>query len=147
MQGHCRQECITLSPAKPRTITEYIRGFPRDVQERLQGVRSTIRSATPDAKETISYGIPTFTLSGRYLIYFAGYKRHIAIYPVPTGSAAFSRQLASFRTGKGTLQFTLDRPMPYGLITRIVKARMKDALARAKVEDRRKSGRARRRNP
>ncbi len=126
-----------MNPAKPRTINDYIRGFPRGVRERLQGVRRTIRAAAPDAKESISYGIPAFTLQGRGLISFAGWKEHISIYPVPSGSAALNKQLAAYKTGKGTLQFKLDRPMPYALIARIVKARMKDTLARARAKEKR----------
>ena len=115
----------------PRDTDQYIAGFPREVQAILQKVRQSIKSAAPKAKETMGYGIPTFMLDGKYLIYFAGYKTHIGIYPVPRGTAAFNKMLSAYRTGKGTLQFALDRPMPYALVSKIVKARIKENAAKA----------------
>jgi uncharacterized protein YdhG (YjbR/CyaY superfamily) len=105
--------------AKPTTIDDYIASFPADVQAILQEVRRIIRNAVPAADETISYGIPTFTFDGRYLVYFAGWKRHISVYPVPTGDATFEREIDPFRAGKGTLKFPLDKPIPYDLIERV----------------------------
>src|SRR5688572_14768253 len=118
----------------PRTIDEYIAGFPQDVQQILQKIRMTIKKAAPDAEETISYLMPTFTLKGKYLIYFAAYKKHIALYPVPTGDAKFKEELSVYQTGKGTLQFPLDKPVPLKLITKIVKLRVKENLARAEAK-------------
>lgn len=115
----------------PKTIDEYIAGFPKDVQEILQKVRMTIKKAAPDAEETISYLMPTFTLKGKYLIYFAAYKKHIALYPVPTGDAEFNEEVSVYQKGKGTLQFPLDKPIPYKLITKIVKLSVKENLERA----------------
>jgi uncharacterized protein YdhG (YjbR/CyaY superfamily) len=115
----------------PATIDEYISGFPKDVQEILQKIRMTIRKAAPTAEETISYLMPTFTLEGRYLIYFAAYKKHISLYPVPTGDAEFNEELSVHQTGKGTLQFPLDKPVPLKLITKIVKLRVKENSERA----------------
>jgi uncharacterized protein YdhG (YjbR/CyaY superfamily) len=112
----------------PRSIDEYIAGFPTDVQEILQKVRSTIREAAPDAEETISYKIPTFTLKGRYLIYFAGYKKHISLYPAPIGVAEFRAELAPYQSGKGTAKFPLAKPIPHDLIARIVKFRARENL-------------------
>ncbi len=104
----------------PDNIDAYIAVFPPEVQEILQKVRATIRRAAPEAGEAISYGIPTFKLNGRYLIYFAGYKQHIAAYPVPNGDAAFNEEAATYQSGKGTLRFPLDKPIPYDFITRAV---------------------------
>jgi len=119
----------------PKTIDEYIAGFPKDVQEILEKIRVTIRKAAPDTEETISYAIPTFTLKGKYLIYFAGYKKHIGVYPVPAGGAELNEELSVYQTGKGTLQFPLDKPIPYDLISKIVKLRVKENLAKAESKD------------
>ena len=114
-------------PTAPTTINEYIAGFPTDVQKILQKVRDTIRKAAPRAEETISYKMPTFNLDGRHLIYFAAYKKHIGVYPVPSGDEKFKEQIARYQAGKGTLQFPLDQPIPYTLIARIVKLRAKES--------------------
>jgi uncharacterized protein YdhG (YjbR/CyaY superfamily) len=108
------------------TIDEYIRTFPPEVQARLQKMRQTIRKAAPQAMEAISYQMPTFKLHGRNLVHFAGYKRHIGFYPVPSGVAAFKKELAPYVQGKGSVQFPLDRPLPYELVKRIVAFRVKE---------------------
>jgi uncharacterized protein YdhG (YjbR/CyaY superfamily) len=107
----------------PNSIDEYIAGFPQPVQEILEQIRSTIRAAAPDAEETISYQMPTFTLNGRYLIYFAAYQKHIGLYPAPIGDPAFDQDLSAYAAGKGTLRFPLDKPIPFDLISKIVKFR------------------------
>lgn len=107
--------------SKINSIDDYIETFPEDIQTILRQVRKTIKAAAPKAGEKISYGIPTFTLNGNYLIYFAGWKHHISIYPIPTGSDAFNQEIASYVSGKGTLKFPLDKPLPLKLITKIVK--------------------------
>jgi len=122
----------------PATIDKYIAGFPNHVQEILEKVRMTIKKAAPEAEETISYKMPTFKLKGDYLIYFAAYKKHIAMYPVPTGDAKFTEEVSAYRTGKGTLQFPLDKPIPFKLITRIVKLRAKENSARAETKVKKK---------
>ncbi len=119
--------------ATPRTIDDYIAGFPRDVQKILQKVRTTIRKAAPDAQETIKYRMPTFTLKGN-LVHFAAFKKHIGFYPVPTGIEAFKKELSVYEGGKGSVQFPLDKPIPFGLISRIVKFRVKENLARAEAK-------------
>lgn len=116
----------------PKNVDTYIAGFPKDVQSKLQKIRATIRQAAPDAQEKISYQIPTIALNGVYLIYFAAFKKHIAVYPVPSGDAKFNNEVVSFRSGKGTLRFPLDEPIPYGLIRKIVKFRIKEISAQAK---------------
>ena len=122
---------MTALAPTPKTIDEYIAGFPPDVQELLQKVRATIQKAAPEAEETISYKIPTFNLNGRYLIYFAGYKKHISLYPAPIGNPEFAEEIAPYESGKGTLKFPLDGPIPFRLITRIVKFRAKENSRRA----------------
>jgi uncharacterized protein YdhG (YjbR/CyaY superfamily) len=111
----------------PNTIEEYIAGFPQDVQIILEKVRSTIRETAPGAEETIKYQMPTFTLKGN-LVYFAAYKNHIGFYPVPTGMEEFREELSGYKTGKGSVQFPLDKPIPYDLIGRITRFRMKENL-------------------
>jgi uncharacterized protein YdhG (YjbR/CyaY superfamily) len=125
---------MRTNPTAPKDIDEYIAGFPSDVQEVLEKVRTTIRKAAPHAEETISYKMPTFTLKGKYLIYFAAYKKHIGLYPVPRGNAEFNRELSVYKAGKGTVRFPLDKPIPFGLISKIVKFRAKENLERAKAE-------------
>ena len=122
----------------PKNMDEYIAGFPKDVQEILEKIRRTIRKAAPDAEETISYLIPTFTLKGKYLIYFAAYKKHIGVYPVPAGDAKLNEELSVYQMGKGTLQFPLDKPIPLDLITKIVKLRVKENLAKAEAKEKKK---------
>lgn len=114
----------------PRNIDEYIAGFPPDVQEILEKIRVTIRKAAPDAKETIKYQMPTFTLKGN-LVHFAAFKTHIGFYPTPSGIEKFKDELAVYEGAKGSVQFPLDKPIPYDLIDRIVKFRAKENLDRA----------------
>jgi uncharacterized protein YdhG (YjbR/CyaY superfamily) len=111
--------------AGPRNIDEYIAAFPKDVQEILQKIRMTIRKAAPDAQEAIKYQIPTFTLNGN-LVHFAAYKNHIGFYPAPTAIEKFKKELSIYGSGKGTLKFPLDKPIPFDLITKIVKFRVKE---------------------
>ncbi|HUF39527.1 MAG TPA: DUF1801 domain-containing protein [Anaerolineales bacterium] len=118
------------STAKPKDIDEYIAGFLPEVQERLQKIRETIRSAAPESEETIKYGMPTYVLEGN-LIYFAVYKKHIGVYPVPEGDAAFQADLEPYRSMKSTARFPHDRPVPYELIGRFVEFRIDEHLARA----------------
>ena len=116
--------------AKSKTISEYIALFPPDVQKILEKIRATIRSAAPDAQETISYRIPAFTLNGT-LVYFAGFKNHIGLYPPVRGDATLEKAIAKYAGEKGNLRFPLDEPIPYRLITRIVKLRVKQNMAKA----------------
>ncbi len=108
-----------------KTIDEYIRAFPPDIKIILEKMRKTIHKAAPEAIETISYGIPTFRLNGN-LVHFAAYKSHIGFYPASSGIEAFKRELASYKLSKGTVQFPLDRPVPYDLVEKIVKFRVKE---------------------
>jgi uncharacterized protein YdhG (YjbR/CyaY superfamily) len=115
----------------PKNIDEYIAGFPPDIQEILQQVRLTIRAAAPEAEETISYQIPTFNFKGN-LVHFAAFKKHIGFYPAPRGIEQFKHELAVYTGAKGSVQFPLDQPIPFDLISRIVKFRVEDNLAKAK---------------
>jgi uncharacterized protein YdhG (YjbR/CyaY superfamily) len=119
----------TIKTAPAKSIDEYIAGFPKDTQKKLEEVRTTIRRAVPKAEETISYNIPTFKLDGSYLIYFAGWKNHISLYPFSSAMEAEIKEASKYKTsGKGTIQFVLDKAIPFGLITKIVKFRMKETL-------------------
>jgi uncharacterized protein YdhG (YjbR/CyaY superfamily) len=124
----------------PKNIDDYIAGFPAEVQEILEKIRSTIRKAAPDAKETINYGIPTFTLNGN-LVHFAGFKGHIGFYPTPSGIEKFKEELSVYEGAKGSVQFPLDKRMPFGLISKIVKFRVKENLERAAAKGKKKSER------
>ena len=116
--------------AVPLTIDEYISDFPDDVRTRLERIRQTIRKAAPGSVEAIVYRMPTFRLNGN-LVHFAAFKKHIGFYPTPSGIVNFKRELASYVTSKGAIQFPLDRPVPYALIGRIVRFRAKENKAKA----------------
>jgi uncharacterized protein YdhG (YjbR/CyaY superfamily) len=120
----------------PRTIDEYIAGYPREVQAILRKIRVTIRKAAPGAQESISYQIPTFESNGT-LISFAAFSQHIGLYPAPTGSESFNRRLSAYRSSKSTVKFPLDKPVPYSLITQIVKLRVKANRERAAAKAKR----------
>jgi len=112
------------------SIDEYIATFPKDVQKIMKQLRGTIKAAAPKAEEKISYQMPTFTLNGKYLVYFAGWKTHIAFYGAPRGNAEFKEDLSAYETGQGTLKFPFDKPIPFDLITKIVKFRVAENLKR-----------------
>ena len=130
---------MNAKKATSKTTNDYIADFPKDVQAVLRKMKATIKKAAPTAKETISYGIPAFNLNGTYLIYYAGYKRHVSIYPVPGGDAAFRKTISPYVAGKGTLRFPLDEPIPYTLIARIVKIRVKENRASAAAKGRKRA--------
>jgi uncharacterized protein YdhG (YjbR/CyaY superfamily) len=115
------------------TIDEYIATFPADIQSILQKIRATIRKAAPQAEEAISYQMPTFKLHGN-LVHFAAFKNHIGFYPVPSGIEKFKKELSVYKGAKGSVQFPLDKPIPYELIGRIVKFRVKENLEKAKAK-------------
>ncbi|WP_184544861.1 iron chaperone [Mucilaginibacter sp. FT3.2] len=116
---------------KPTSIDEYISGFPEDIQKILQQVRITIKNAAPGAEEKISYTMPAFTLHG-ILIYFAGFKNHVGLYPTPTGINEFKEELSVYKGAKGSVQFPIDKPMPLHLITRITQFMVKRNLEKVK---------------
>ena len=108
-----------------QSIDEYIAACPEESHERLQTIRATVKRIAPDAKEKISYQIACFELNGRNLVHFAGWKKHVSLYPVPAGSEAFERQVATYVDGKGTLKFPLDEPLPMKLLEQIVRLHVK----------------------
>ena len=122
---------------KPNTIDEYIATYPPHVQEILQKVRETVKTAAPQATEAISYGMPTFKLKGN-LVHFGAFKEHLGFYPVPSGLEQFKEELAQYKGGKGSVQFPFDQPMPYALITKIVEFRVTENLAKAAAKKKKK---------
>jgi uncharacterized protein YdhG (YjbR/CyaY superfamily) len=111
-------------------IDTYIASFPKETQKLLEQVRATVREAAPEAKETINYGIPTFTLKGN-LVHFAAFKNHIGFYPTPSGIEAFKKDLSDYEGAKGSVKFPLDKPIPFDLIGGIVKFRVEEILEKA----------------
>src|SRR5438034_10882303 len=111
------------------SIDEYIKTFPPDVQKTLEKMRRTIRKAAPSAEEAISYQIPTFKLNGN-LVHFAAFKKHIGFFPTSTGTAKFKAELAGYKGAKGSVQFPLGQAIPYNLLVKIVKFRVKENLER-----------------
>jgi uncharacterized protein YdhG (YjbR/CyaY superfamily) len=110
------------------TVDEYIAKFPKPVQAILRKIRKTIRAAAPDAEESISYRIPTYKLNGHPVIYFAGFKSHIGLYPMTaTVKTKFKKELSGYKGGKGTVKLPLDEPIPYALIARIAKFKRAEA--------------------
>lgn len=116
-------------------IDKYISGFPEEVQIILEEIRTTIRQAAPDAAETIKYAMPTFVLNGN-LVHFAAFKNHIGFYPVPSGIEAFKKELSVYKGAKGSVQFPINEPLPLGLISKIVKFRVKENLQKARTRKR-----------
>lgn len=119
----------------PKDIDSYIAGFPQDVQVILQELRAVIKQAAPQAEEAISYQIPTFRLKGN-LVHFAAFKNHIGFYPTSSGIEKFKNELSAYKLARGTVRFPLDRPLPLGLISKIVKFRVKENLERALAKSR-----------
>ena len=110
-----------MTDKKPlTTIDEYISIFPADIQVILEKVRQAIHKAVPEAAETMSYAIPTFDLNGKHVVFFAGWKHHISLYPLPAGDEAFQQAIAHYKRAKGSIQFPLDKPIPYDLVEQIV---------------------------
>ena len=128
-----------MAPARgtPGTIDEYIAAFPPEVRPILRKVRRTIRDAAPDAREIISYRMPAFTRGG-VLAYFAAFKSHIGLYPPITGDARLMKALSPYAGENGNLRFPLDQPIPYDLIGRIVKLRVRQNLAKATARRKKK---------
>ena len=102
------------------TVDEYIDAFPEETKKILQQIRGIIKDSAPDAIEGISYGMPSYKVTGKPLVYFAGYKNHIGFYATPTGHAAFESELSKYKQGKGSVQFPLNKPIPFDLIKKIV---------------------------
>ena len=117
----------------PKNIDDYIAQHPKAVQDLLMAVRQTIKQAAPGADEKISYQIPTFYLKGN-LVHFAAWKKHIGFYPAASGIAAFQQTLSGYEIAKGSVQFPYDKPIPYGLISKIVEFRVKENFEKANTK-------------
>lgn len=115
----------------PACVDDYIAGFPREMRTQLRAVRATIMQVVPEAAETISFGMPTFSVDGRHLVHLAGLKRHISLYPVPDGDEALAADLAAYRAGTGTLQFPVADPIPHELVRRVVTALLEQSRGAA----------------
>ena len=118
---------------KPKDIREYIAAFPPDVQQLLEQVRAAVQKAAPDATEAISYGMPTFKLNGN-LVHFAAFTNHIGFYALPSGNEAFQKELSPYKTGKGSIQFPFEKPLPLDLITKIVHFRIRENMEKAELK-------------
>jgi uncharacterized protein YdhG (YjbR/CyaY superfamily) len=130
-------EIMAISRATPNNIDEYIAAFSPQVQAILERIRMTIHDAAPDAQETISYCMPAFTRNG-IVVYFAAFKNHIGLYPPVSGDAKLEKAIAPYAGEKGNLRFPLDQPIPYDLIERIVKLRVKQNQAKAVAKSKKK---------
>ena len=114
-----------IDKAKPESVAAYIADFPDETQKYLQKIRALIKKLVPDVAEKISYGMPSYHYQGKYVIYFAGYKNHIGIYPIPTGNKELDALYKNYKiTGKATLQLPLGKPLPLDLIEKMVKHKM-----------------------
>jgi uncharacterized protein YdhG (YjbR/CyaY superfamily) len=118
-------------------IDDYIAGFPDEAQIALRAVRRTLAAAMPDAEETISYRIPTFKLGGSYVVYFAGFKKHVSIYPL-LSETEFEEEVAPYRSGRATVKFPFNTPMPLPLIARIAAFMVADNARRTTDKSRRR---------
>jgi uncharacterized protein YdhG (YjbR/CyaY superfamily) len=124
---------LLMTTDKPKTVAEYIARFPADVQPILEEVRKAILQVTPEAEETISYDMPTFRLEGSYVIYFGGWKKHVAIYPVTeTMAGKLKEELKEYKGSKNSVHFPLSKPIPVDLIRKIVEAKLAETPGKRK---------------
>ncbi len=107
-----------------RPIDDYISAFPPETQAVLERLRAIISASAPEATETMSYGIPTFDLEGQHLVHFGGFAKHVGFYPTPSGTKTFKDELSQYKTGKGSVQFPLDQPLPEELVRTMVEFRI-----------------------
>ena len=114
------------------SVDEYIATFPDDIQKLLRQMRKIIQDIVPEAEEVISYAMPTFKLNGKNLVHFAGFTNHIGFFPTPSGVEAYKNEIKHLKTSKGTIQFSLDEPLPVDLIKKIVKFRKEELLSKTK---------------
>jgi uncharacterized protein YdhG (YjbR/CyaY superfamily) len=120
-----------------KDIDDYIAGFPQDVQASLRIIRDIVRKAAPDVAETIKYRMPTFVLNGN-LVHFAAFPKHIGFYPTPSAIKAFSAELEDYQSAKGSVQFPLDKPIPFALVERMVAFRVKETRERMQSKTRKR---------
>lgn len=116
---------MNTTPSVSDPVEEYIAAFPADIQAILRQIRATVRAAAPEARETIKYNMPAYVLDG-FLVSFAAYKKHIGLYPAPSGDDAFNKRLAPYRAERSTVRLPLNKPIPYDLIAEIVKLRIRE---------------------
>ncbi len=116
-----------------KTVDEYISSFPLAVQTLLKKIRAVVKKYAPEAVESVSYGMPAYKINGKPLVYFAGYKNHIGFYATPTGHEAFVEELSPYKQGKGSVQFPLDKPMPYELMGRMVECGGKGKSSKTRI--------------
>lgn len=124
-------------PSSVASIDEYIAAFPAEIQEKLQALRKVIQESALEAQEKISYQMPTFALHGN-LVHFAAHPKHIGFYPTPSGIESFQEELTGYKSAKGSVQFPMDKPLPYELISRIVKFRVAENVAKAEAKRKKK---------
>ena len=117
-----------------QSIEEYIAACPPETHERLQEIRAAIKKIAPEAKERISYQMAAFALNGKNLIHFAGWKKHISLYPIPAGDEAFEEAVSRYADGKGTLKLPLDEPLPMKLVNKVIKLHLAENLRQAKLK-------------
>ena len=134
--GCSEENSMTTKEASAKTIDEHIANSPKEVQAILKKIRATIKKAAPDAEETINYGIPRSRLKGIWSI--CRIKSHIGFYPTPSGIEKFKKELSDYEGAKGSVKFPLDQPIPYDLIEKIVKFRVKENLERAEAKGKKK---------
>ena len=130
---------IKITAAK--NTDDYIRQFPEKQQAALEQIRKAIKAAAPTAAEVISYQMPAYQLNGM-LVYFAGYENHVGFYPTPSGIEAFKKELAVYKGAKGSVQFPIDKPLPLGLIKKIVQFRIKENAGNIKLKPAAKKGKS-----
>lgn len=118
---------MTISRIQFKTIDGYIASFPKNVQDILEIFRRVIKEAAPKAEETINYGVPTFKLNGN-LVHFAAFKNHIGFYPTPSAILLFKKELPPYKQAKGSVQFPIDKPIPFDIVKKIVRFRVKENL-------------------
>jgi uncharacterized protein YdhG (YjbR/CyaY superfamily) len=121
-------------PDVPQNVDDYIFRFPLEIQEKLQKIRNIVKEAAPEATEKISYQLPTFYLFGN-LVHFGAFKKHIGFYPTPSGMDLFDKELAPYKRAKGSVNFPLDKPIPYDLIEKIVRFRVMENLQKAEEKN------------
>jgi uncharacterized protein YdhG (YjbR/CyaY superfamily) len=122
-----------MDSVKVQTVEDYIRTYPAEVKKVLTNLREIIKKAAPNAEEVISYNMPAFRLEGM-LVWYAGYKHHVGFYPKPSAIEAFKEHLSAYKLSKGTVQFTLDKPLPVRLIMQMVKYRIKENVEKAELK-------------
>jgi uncharacterized protein YdhG (YjbR/CyaY superfamily) len=125
---------MATSKSQFKTIDEYIAKFPKNVRDVLEELRLVIKDSAPEAEETISYAMPAFKLNGKNLVFFAAWKNHVGFYPGGSSAIeAFKKELSQFKQAKGTVQFPLDKPIPFDLVKKIVKFRVKENKSKKKI--------------